>query len=532
MIAVTGTSRDVVTTVRRAADEPVVAAVEDLAKTFGATRALRGVRLDVREGEVHALIGHNGAGKSTVVKILAGALKPDSGRVTIGGEPMKPSPASALQLGVRCIYQERTLFPNCSVAENIAMLRRGKAWYSAAHARRIARARLELLGCTLDVRRRAGSLSIGEAQEVDIARALDERCRLLILDEPTSSLSAREVQRLLEVMEQARTFGVGMLFVSHELDVVQRIADRITILRDGAVAAQGRATAFSKSDLVEHMLGATHELERAAQLAAHNRHVTELAMAGADGPPALVLRGVASGRLGSTDLELHAGEVVGVTGSLGSGVEDLARVLAGLVQPGTGELEVRGRAVRLRSPRHALRLGIAYVPDDRHRKGVFGNLLPVRQIGLSKMILSRRVFLEPGTERRDALRVAGSVGLSDRDAQRFPSTLSGGNQQKVMLARCLATRPSVLVAHEPTVGVDVGSRAATHGLLRALAEDGVAVVLISSDADEIVEVADRAVVVRRGRVVLDARRFDESRIVRETLGASSGESIGIPSPKR
>lgn len=497
--------------------ERSAARLEGVAKRFGAIRALDDISLELRRGEIHALIGHNGAGKSTIVKILAGALAPDRGDVRIGGQALRPTPASALGLGVRCIFQQRTLFPNCSVAENIAAGSRRPGWYSEARSRRIARARLARLDCHIDESRLAETLSIGEAQEVDIARALDESCRLLILDEPTSSLPAREVTRLLEVMKQIRQLGVGLLFISHELEVVRRIADRVTILRDGKVAAAGPMTGFTKGALIDEMLGTESSQERGAAQSAVSAPARRLA------PPERLVRMTATDlegdTLGKTSIEIVGGEVLGVTGSLGSGVTELARLLSGVTRPRGGRLALNGADLRLRSPRQALKHGIAYLSDDRLGTGLFTNLLPYRQIGLSQIALRRQPVLDLREERRRALATAASVGLAKRDAVRPVTTLSGGNQQKVLIARCIAARPKVLIAHEPTVGVDVGSRAAIHGLLRGLAEEGVGVVVLSSDAEEIVEVADRALVLRLGAVVGDLRRFDEGQLIRESLGS-------------
>jgi len=494
------------------------AVAERVSKRFGAIRALNDASLEVAAGQVHALLGHNGAGKSTLVKLLAGAISPDQGSISIGGAPLSASPAAALERGVRCIYQRRTLFPNCTVAENVAMGGRRRLWYSEARSRRIAGARLARLGCRIDTTRTAGSLSVGEAQEVDIARSLDDGCRLLILDEPTSSLSAPEIDRLLEVIRQVRSAGVGILFVSHELEVVCAIADRITVLRDGGVAMCEDASRFTKQDLVSYMLGSA-EHDPGSRQGDARPVVDEPSVASQVNR--LKLADVSCGPLEGLTIEAKGNEVLGVTGSLGSGTEEVGALLAGRRSPRAGKLVLNGKEIRLRAPRAALRHGIAYIPEDRNRLGLFANLAAADQIGLSRLALRGQPLISPTVERRKAVDVAARVGLKERDALRPVLDLSGGNQQKVMLARCLAIRPKVLVAHEPTVGVDVGSRAAIHGLLRSLASEGVVVIVISSDAEEIVEVADRAVVLHGGKVVADATEFDEGELVRQALGASS-----------
>jgi rhamnose transport system ATP-binding protein len=489
-----------------------VATLAGVHKTFGTVRALDDVSFEVAPGEIHALLGHNGAGKSTVVGVLAGVHGPERGEVRIGGQALRPSPAAALALGVRCIFQHRTLFPNISVAENVAMLDRARFGYSRRRARQLARRRLARLQCSIDIEQDAGELAAGEAQEVDIARGLDDRCRLLILDEPTSSLSAREVERLLEVITQVRALDVGVLFISHDLDICERIADRITVLRDGRIVASGPSAGFSRHDLVGHMLGAGYEDPRAAA-SGPGQTTGE-----SNGVLRVGLHGVRGHRLQPVSVKLHAGEVTAITGALGSGFEEFARLLAGVHRPTAGFIELDGRRVELRSPRQALRAGIAYVPDDRAKQGVFAQLLPTRQIWLSRIVLSRNPIIRLSRERRQAVAAGTAVGIRRQDLERPAWTLSGGNQQKIMLARCLAVEPRVLVAQEPTAGVDVGSRASVHELLRETAGNGAAVVLVTSDAKEVEEVADRVIVVRRGHIALDTRTFNEGLVVAESIG--------------
>lgn len=484
-----------------------VAGVEGITKSFGANDVLKDVSFSIGAGEVVALVGHNGAGKSTLAAIISGALAPDRGSVAIAGEPLSPRPAEALRLGVRCVYQHRTLVPSLSVAENVAaydgtgMIRRRR------EEGELARRRLAALECGVDVHARVEELSAGEAQEVEIARGLDEHAKLLILDEPTASLSARESERLLRVTGSLVKSGIGQLLVSHDIDYVLEAADRVVVLREGRLVHDGPASELTRRDLLKVMLeGEFDEAEVRAPRPAPS------------GAPLLAFCGLTTETLQEVDAAVFRGEVLGFTGVLGSGVEDIARIATGQSRPISGQLMLDEEKIVLRSPRQALKHGIALVPGDRARLGLFPNLSIAHQIGLASMALERSFVLHRRREARVAAETAAAVQLPHNRLPLDPAQLSGGNQQKVIVGRVLDAKPSVLVAHEPTVGVDVGARAAIHQRIRAMASDGAAVIVASSDPEEVSIVCDRVLVLREGRIVLEAGPGEERRLVAAAMG--------------
>jgi ABC-type sugar transport system ATPase subunit len=489
-------------------DDLVAEAVE-VTKRYGATLALDGVTMTIARGQIEALVGHNGAGKSTLVGVLAGAVAADEGAVRIGGATLRARPAEALRLGVRCIYQHRTLMPNLSVAENVTVLERPGLRRQRRAERDVARRRLQLLDSDLDPRRLVRGLNPGEAQEVEIARGLDGDARLLILDEPTASLSGREADRLRQVLLQLRAAGIGLLLVSHDLDYVLSVADRVTILRDGRAVMSCTAAGLTRDRLVAEMLGDVEE-----PVECERGHCPI-------GAPVISAKAVSTGRrLDRVDVDACAGEVLGITGVVGSGIDELARILAGAVRPESGVLAIRGRPTELRSPRQALKRGIAYLPDDRASAGLFPNLTATQQVGLTRLAISRTSVLRRGRDRREARKLLMPMGFQSRWLSSRPSRLSGGNQQKILVARSLMAAPSALIAHEPTTGVDVGARAEIHAQLRALAATGVAVIVVSSDAEEVAVVADRAIVLRNGMVVAAIDRPSEQELIAATTGES------------
>ncbi|HXB56270.1 MAG TPA: sugar ABC transporter ATP-binding protein [Vicinamibacteria bacterium] len=469
--------------------------LRDVSKAFGGVRALRGVSFDLSPGEVHGLVGENGAGKSTLVRILTGALRADSGTVEIDGRRVaRADPVVMRERGVAPIYQQPALLPDLSVAENLALgLEPGGAWRRVdwRERRRRADAMLARVGARIDPEAEAGSLGMAEQQLVEIARALGAQARILLMDEPTAALAEPEAERLLGLIVELRGQGVGIVYISHHLSEVLRIADRVTVMRDGAVVETRPATGLAQAELIRLMVG------RELTAVFPKRPV-------ARGPVALEAHGLSCriGGLVGVTLELYAGEILGLAGLVGSGRTELARVLFGLTPADGGELRLRGRPVAIDSPGRAAALGLAYVPEDRRRHGVILEMSVTANVTLAVLRqLTSGPFLDSRRERELA------SGFVERFAIKTPSletpvaNLSGGNQQKVALARWLATRPSVLILDEPTQGVDVGAKSEIHRLMVDLAEQGLAILMISSELPEILGMSDRIAVMRGGRVV-------------------------------
>lgn len=462
--------------------------------------ALRGVSCSVRAGEVLALLGHNGAGKSTLIKILAGVYRADGGEVRLGGVPLAGGVAAARAAGLAVIYQDLSLFPNLSVAENIAGDLTGRFGYSPATARQQAAAALRRLGMDeaarfwLDLR--LGDLPIAVQQQVAIARALARQARILILDEPTASLSVEETERLLTLVRQLAAQGCGIIFVSHRMAEVRSIADRFLVLRDGAVSLECGADACSDAELARALFGEHAE-------AATRRPTTATA---ATGPVVLDVRGCSrAGEFDDISLQLRAGEVAVLTGLVGSGRSEFAQSLFGLRRLDRGEVSIAGRAVSAAHPRAALQAGLAYVPEDRLKEGLF----PRFSVGanLASAILDRlsRWGLLPHTSAAATQQIQ-EYGIRCAGAGAPLLSLSGGNQQKVLLAKWQSADPLVLILDEPTAGVDVGAKAEIHERVRAWAGGGKAVLAISSDVDEVLDLADRVLVFHHGRLVSDRPR--------------------------
>ncbi len=471
-------------------------------KCFGAVRALQGVSFDLNAGEVHALLGENGAGKSTLIKVITGAHPPDGGRIEIDGKHVRHlTPAAAHKLGIACIYQQPALFPHLSVAENIALRLEPVAALRAVHwpERRLrATQLLRRLGAEIAPDTEVGRLAMPEQQLVEIACALGAGARIVIMDEPTASLTQREQRLLFGVVRDLRANGVGLIYISHRLEEIFALADRVTVLRDGqsvgtrwvnpARAEARQETRLTESELIQLMVG---------------REVSQIypPAEGTAGEVVLSLRsvGCAASGVHHVNLEVRAGEIVGLAGLVGAGRTELARVLFGITPADAGEIVLDGRRVWLRSPREAVAHGIAYLPEDRRRHGVILDLPLAANITLA---IHRRIFpgawLRFGAERRLALAYLRELDVKPCRPEAPGGSLSGGNQQKVALARWLAARPRVLILDEPTQGVDVGAKSEIHRFIRRLAGEGLAVLMISSDLPEVLGLSDRIAVLRAG----------------------------------
>jgi galactofuranose transport system ATP-binding protein len=478
-------------------DFPPLLQLRGITKRFRGVTALSAVDFSVRAGEIHALMGENGAGKSTLIKVLTGVHVPDEGTITLAGQRLTPSsPKDAEAAGISTVYQEVNLIPALSVAENIGLGRQpGKLgfinWRALRHHAREALARLEI---ECDVDAELGSLSVALQQMVAIARALDLKARLLVLDEPTASLDEKEVAELFDVMRQLRAQGLGIVFVTHFLDQVYAVSDRLTVLRNGQLVGEFPAAELPRLQLVSHMLG--HAVKDEA-----GRTETR-ASAIADGPPLLTATGLARrGAVSDASLELRRGEVTGLAGLLGSGRTETARLLFGIDRPDAGTLLHRGTAVRVASPRDAVKLGFAFCSEDRKTEGILPNL-SVRENLIIALQAKQGLWRTLGRGQQDKLCAHYVAALRIKTAS--PETpiknLSGGNQQKVLLARWLATQPELIILDEPTRGIDVGAKAEIEHLVEQLRAQGLSVLLISSEIESIVRTCGRVLVMRERRL--------------------------------
>jgi rhamnose transport system ATP-binding protein len=465
-----------------------------ITKTFAGVRALKGVSFDLRAGEVHALVGENGAGKSTLIRIVTGAETPDSGTLVVAGQDVRHmTPAMSRSLGIAAIYQQPALFADLTVAENIALsLEERGAWRRVRWAERRWRARelLERVGASIDPDRLVETLTMPEQQLVEIAKAIGAEARILFMDEPSASLTAREVERLFVVIARLREHAVGIVYISHRLDEIFAIADRVTVLRDGGSVSTRDRDQLDRAELIHLMVGG----EVAAVFP--KRSITP-------GDIVLEVRHLSSraARVRNVSLSVRAGEILGVAGLVGSGRTELAETIFGLTPLDGGEVMLRGSALRIRSPHDAIAAGIAYVPEDRRRHGVVLDLPIAANASLANLkAVSRRGLIDARAERDTAQRFIDRLRIRAASALAEVGSLSGGNQQKVALARWLATTPAVLILDEPTQGVDIGAKSEIHALMQELAERGLAIIMISSELPEILGMSDRIAVMRNGSI--------------------------------
>ena len=469
----------------------------DLRKSFGAARALAGVSFDVAEGETHALVGENGAGKSTLLKILAGLVRPDAGTITWNGAPLFPSggasPREALERGIGMVYQEMLAFPNLSVAANIFAGREitgrfGVLRHSAMRGR--TRAILDELHLAVDPDAPAESLPAAHRQLLQVARALAFECRILVLDEPTTALTDAETDHLFAVIEKLKARGVTILYVSHRLPEVFRLCDRITVLRDGQLAGTFERRAATHDQIVRAMVG--RDLPSRADTAADAPPVAR---------PALEVRSLTRRPcFRDVSLSVGRGEIVALFGLVGSGRSELVETIFGLFQPHGGTIAIDGTPVRLRSAADAARAGLALVPEERQRQGLFFNLALRHNLVLPLRRMANAWWIRPGADWAEATHLIDAWRIKATGPDAMPDSLSGGNQQKVVLAKWLATRPRVLMLDEPTKGVDVGAKFEIHHVIRREASAGTACLIVSSDLPEVLSLAHRVIVMREGRV--------------------------------
>ncbi|MER7810720.1 sugar ABC transporter ATP-binding protein [Streptomyces sp900116325] len=494
-----------------------VLALTDVSKSFGAVRALQDVSLQLLPGEVHALAGENGAGKSTLIKTLAGVHRPDSGQVLLDGEPVVfNGPADARNAGIAVIYQEPTLFPDLSIAENIFMGRQPRASLGRIDRRAVREATAALmtrLGVAFDPERLARGLSIADQQIVEIAKALSFDARVLIMDEPTAALTGSETARLFSVVRTLRASGAAVLFISHRLEEIFGLCQRVTTLRDGRWVASEPLDGLTEDDLVRRMVG---------------RDLDELypKQATTVGETALSVRRLTrEGVFRDVSFEVRRGEIVALAGLVGAGRSEVVQAVFGVDKADAGEVHVNGTPLRAGSPTAAMDAGVALVPEDRRQRGLVMEMSIERNIGLTGLgSLGSGGMVRRTLERGRATDWAVKLQLKYNRLSDTVGVLSGGNQQKVVLAKWLATDPSVLIVDEPTRGIDVGTKAEVHRLLSSLAAEGLAVLMVSSDLPEVLGMADRVLVMHEGRLVAEIPR--EEATEETVMAAATGRLTG------
>ena len=482
--------------------------VERVSKHFPGAQALSQVDLDVLPGEVHALVGENGAGKTTLMNILGGVFLSDGGRIFVAGNPERIlDPSHAQRLGISTIHQELALMPNLTVMENLYMWDLPRGFLGRVRYRELARRSrtvLKQLGVRLDPRKIVGELSTGMQQLVEIAKALTVNCRLLIMDEPNSSLTQTESEVLFGIIERLKHSGVAILYVSHRIEEVLRISDRISVLRDGRmIGSLGRAEATAER-VVQMMVGRA--------LPPH-----ETARSGQGSEVVLEVRGLSSrARVRDVSFVLHRGEVLGMAGLVGAGRTEVAQAIFGIDRPDAGQIFLEGKQVRLSGPSDAIALGMGMVPEDRKEMGLFLEMalkMNITVAGLGRW--SRAGFVNGRQEQAVAMEGVRSLSIHAAGVDQPVKSLSGGNQQKAVLARWLALRPRILILDEPTHGIDVGSKAEIYQIMSRLAESGVSILLISSELPEILRVSDRIIVMHEGtiRATLNREAATQERIM-------------------
>jgi inositol transport system ATP-binding protein len=472
-----------------------------IAKQFPGVRALDGVSFDVCEGEVHGLLGENGAGKSTLLKILAGALKPDTGTIEFDGSHIiLPAPEAALVIGIVTIYQEFNLIPSLTVAENVFLGREPiiGPFISWSSMRSATRSLSERYGLDLPVTKLARDLSVAQQQMVEIARALSMRSRLIVMDEPTSALSEPESQRLFAIMRDLKRDGISTIFVTHRLSEVIQVCDRVTVLRDGKLSGKADIEGLTIDKIIRMMVGRS-AAELFEPLPERTPGPIVLKVAGlsrrgaVDDPRAVLLENVS--------FELRRGEILGIAGLIGSGRTELARCLFGADPKTAGETVIGGRKVEIRTPEDAIAIGMGLVPEDRKQQALFLDLAVRENLSIAALDkVTRFGFVKQMAERAMVKRFRESLNIRMATSEQRVKNLSGGNQQKVVLARWLALGPQILIVDEPTRGIDVGAKAEVHQLLHQMATSGIAIIAISSELPEVLAISDRILTMRAGRI--------------------------------
>jgi rhamnose transport system ATP-binding protein len=489
--------------------------LKGIQKRFAGVHALRGVNFEVMPGEIHALLGENGAGKSTLIKTMAGVHKPDEGEIIIAGQSVSfANPREAQARGINVIYQELSLYPELTVAENIFM---GHAPYRRAGLIKVmdwqtmnCRAKellAELDVHDLDVTRKVGSLNVGNRQRVEIAKALSLEAKLLIMDEPTAALTETDVEQLFRITRLLRKRGVGIVYISHKLVEVFELADRVTVLRDGQYIGTKSVANTTERELISMMVGRTIENLFPKQEAKIGKVVLEIKN--------LIRQPLTK----NVSFNVRAGEILGIAGLVGSGRSETAQVIFGILPAQSGEILLEGKPVKITRPADAVAHGIAYVPEDRGTQGLIKQMCIRENVSLSVLgELSRSSFIDQAKEKELAQKSIEQFDIRAYGGEQIVNKLSGGNQQKVVLSKWLASNPKVLIMDEPTRGVDVGAKSEIHRLMSKLAaERGLAIIMISSELPEVLGMSDRILVMRSGKIVAE---FSREEATQELVGAA------------
>ncbi|OZM77905.1 sugar ABC transporter ATP-binding protein [Pseudonocardia sp. MH-G8] len=487
-------------TERGEATAPPLLEMQKVSKSYPGVRALDGVSMTVRAGEVLALVGENGAGKSTLIKILSGAVRPDAGTVRIDGEAIDiAAPLDATGHGIATVYQEFSLFPALSVAENlffndIAVSRRPLSW---SRLRADAVAVLRELGVDLEPRRPVRDLTVAEQQMLEIAKALHMRARIVVLDEPTAVLGGHDVDRLLDLIRSLRERGVAVIFISHRLDEIFGVANTYLVLKDGRHTAAGRVADTDRDALVTAMVGRAVSERREIAHVGHDR-----------GAELLRVEGLSGAGFTDASFTVHAGEVVGVAGLRGAGRTEVARAVFGIDRSAAGRVVVRGQELPPGRPDQAIAAGIGFVTEDRKAEGLLMNMSVAQNMTMVDVAVGRRRWLARRAERATAERLMADLSVRAPNTATRVDTLSGGNQQKVVIAKWVGAGVEVLLLDEPTRGVDVGAKGEIYKLIRQLCDQGLGVLLISSELPEILLNSDRVLVMQRGRICAELSRAE------------------------
>ncbi|MEH2241611.1 sugar ABC transporter ATP-binding protein [Nostoc sp.] len=492
--------------------------MQGITKRFHGVSALQNVNLTIYPGEVHALMGENGAGKSTLMKILAGAYIADEGEIRINGQPLKiTDPATARKAGINLIYQELNVAPNLTVTENMFMgseLRRGQFLdRQAMHLE--AEQVLQSLGANFTAQTIVGALSIAEQQQVEIARALKDKSRVLVMDEPTAALSDRETQHLFEVIRRLRDDGIAIIYISHRMEEIYALADRISVLRDGQYIGSLTRDEISAQRLVQMMVGRSMQ-----DFYEHQRQTNP-------GPVVLEVKNISDGRkITPTSFQIRAGEILGLAGLVGAGRTEVSRLIFGADRKASGEVFLNGMKLNINTPSDAITAGIGYVPEDRKDQGLFLEMSSRKNIAINTLKQDAKAgIVNWGSVNLLAKQAVESFNIRLANLEIRAVDLSGGNQQKLLLARWLAIKPRVIMLDEPTRGVDIGAKSEIYRIISELAAQGVAVLMVSSELPEIVGMSDRVLVMREGQMVgeLDGslgKEITQEKIMHYATGAS------------
>ena len=488
-------------------------------KRFSSVEVLHEVSFSLKAGEVHALLGENGAGKSTLVKVITGVHRPDGGGIILNDQPVEfNDPRESRQAGIAAIYQELSLFPDLDVAENIFVGRQPVAAGGRIDWKKLYKDAGDLLtslGVSLDLKQKARSLSIAQQQIVEIARAFSINARILIMDEPTSSLTLNEVDDLFRLVRRLRNEGTAIIFISHRLEELFELADRVTVLRDGTYVDTVALKDVSRDDLIRMMVGRTiSNLFPKLDVEA--------------GEVVLKVENLShTGIFENISFELRKGEILGMAGLVGAGRTDVARAIFGVEPPTAGQIFINGQQVEITSPQQAIQLGLAYVPEDRQLHGLIPQMNITTNISLPMLAsYAQRGWLREKVESTAAFAAARQMEVRANNIWQKARELSGGNQQKIVLAKWLSTTPKIMILDEPTRGIDVGTKAAVHALMSKLASEGMAILMISSELPEVLGMSDRVIVMREGRLT---GHFTRAEATQEKIISAATQAVATGS---